>query len=350
MTHERPHLIRRAIAVACGGAFASTTPSVHAQQADAAPRGTLKVQVTGTNIARIEGESGLPVQVITRDELIDGGVQTMQELLERIGANQSFGGWNEAKGEGSLLPGFTGASLRGLGSQRTLVLLNGRRLAPYALSGGQSVDLSGIPASAIERVEVLKDGASAVYGTDAIGGVINFILRKDFQGVELNANYFATQEGGGNNGRVSATAGAGDLAKNKYNFFISADYFKQDALKATQRDATKTGYLPGLTFDRGSNASFPANISAAGFHGRFNPTIHYPGGATPDSCLPPFSFPTPLFPIICRFDALSTAETIPEVEKVNVVSRFAWQINPDHQLFAEATYYRGEFWVAENRA
>ena len=118
--------------------------------------------------------------------------------------------------------GFTAASLRGLGSQRTLVLMNGRRLAPYALSGGQSVDLSGIPASAIERVEVLKDGASAVYGTDAIGGVINFILRKDYQGAEVNTNYYATDEGGGNNWRVSGTAGLGDLAKDKYNFFVSA--------------------------------------------------------------------------------------------------------------------------------
>ena len=76
------------------------------------------------------------MQVITREELINGGVQTMQELLERISANQSFGGSNPALGEGNSLAGFTAASLRGLGSQRTLVLLNGRRLAPYALSGG----------------------------------------------------------------------------------------------------------------------------------------------------------------------------------------------------------------------
>src|SRR5258708_30774570 len=106
-----------------------------------------KVHVMGSNMARGEGESGLPVQVISREELINGGVQTMQELLQRISANQSFGSWNEAKGEGNTLVGFTGASLRGLGSQRTLVLMNGRRLAPYPLSGGQSVGLSGIPAS-----------------------------------------------------------------------------------------------------------------------------------------------------------------------------------------------------------
>jgi iron complex outermembrane recepter protein len=145
-------------------------------QNDAAPADQpARVEITGSNIARVEGESGLPVQVIMREDLQRGGVQTMQELLERISANQSFGGFNPALGIGNSVVGFTAASLRGLGSERTLVLLDGRRLAPYALSGGQSVDLSAIPPSAIERVEILKDGASAIYGTDAIGGVINFI-------------------------------------------------------------------------------------------------------------------------------------------------------------------------------
>ena len=144
------------------------------------------------------------------------------------------------------------------------MLLNGRRLAPYALSGGQSVDLSGIPASAIERVEVLKDGASAVYGTDAIGGVINFILRKDYQGVEVNANYFGTEHGGGNNGRVNVTAGLGDLAKDRYNLFISADYYKQDALERVAARQHEDGYLPGLGVDGTSPDFVPGQHRADG--------------------------------------------------------------------------------------
>ena len=315
-----------------------------------------KVEVTGSNIARVEGESGLPVQVITREEMLNGGVQTMQELLERISANQSFGAFNEAKGVGNTLVGFTAASLRGLGSQRTLVLMNGRRLAPYAVSGGQSVDLSGIPASAIERVEVLKDGASAVYGTDAIGGVINFILRKDYQGAEINANYYVTDQGGGNNEHVNITAGHGDLAKDTYNFFISADYFKQDSLKASQRESTKTAYIPGLGLDRTSFASFPANIAQTdvatgetyGFGGLRNPTIPFPGDATATSCAPPYSIPSlppppPFKPYTCGFDYASVSETIPEVEKANVVSRFTSQIDADNQFFAEGSYYYGKF-------
>jgi len=310
-----------------------------------------KIEVVGTHIARIEGESGLPVQVITREELLDGGVQTMQELLERISANQSFGGSNEALGIGSTLVGFTAASLRGLGSQRTLILMNGRRLAPYALSGGQSVDLSGIPASAIERVEILKDGASAVYGTDAIGGVINFVLRNDFRGAEVNANYYWTQQGGGDNGRVDVTVGSGDLKNDRYNFFISADYFKQDALKASQRESTRTSYIPSLGVDNTSGASFPANIlqtdphtgKVYGFRSTRNPTIPFPGGATPDSCAQPYSFPTVKAPFQCRFDFASVSETIPQAEKTNVIGRYTWQIDADNQFFAEGSYYYGTF-------
>ena len=340
----------RWLALACGAPFAWMTSSVVAQPE--APSVFLeKIEVTGSHIARADIESALPVQVITRQELLDGGVQTVQELLDRISANQSFGGFTEALGVGKVVVGFTAASLRGLGSQRTLILLNGRRLAPYALSGGQGVDLSGIPASAIERVEILKDGASAIYGTDAIGGVINFILKKDYQGAEVNANYYATDEGGGNNWRVSGTAGTGDLAKDRYNFFISADYFKQDPLKASQRQSTTSGYIPRLGIDNTARNSFPANIlqtdpttgEVFGFSGIRNPTIPYPGGATPASCAPPYSFPTARRPFDCRFDAARVAETMPESDKAHVIGRFAWQVAPDHQLFAEASYYHGAF-------
>lgn len=342
---------RRAAALAFAGAIAAWAAPVGAQPEEAPVVKLDRVEVTGSNIARIEGESGLPVQVITREEMLQGGVQTMQELLDRVSANQSFGGSNPALGVGGMLTGFSAASLRGLGSKRTLVLLNGRRLAPYALSGGQSVDLSGIPASAIERVEILKDGASAVYGTDAIGGVINFILRKDFRGVEFNANYFATEQGGGNNGRISLTAGTGDLARDKYNVFVTADYYRQDALHASQRESTKTSYLPQIGTDFTSYATYPANISQTdpgtgkryGFEGWRNPTIPYPGGATPESCAPPHSFSTSRSPTRCAFDYASVIDTIPGYETANVLGRLTWDIRADTQFFVEGSYYRGKF-------
>jgi iron complex outermembrane receptor protein len=336
------------LALAC--VLACTVLPADAQNHAAPADQPARVEITGSNIARVEGESGLPVQVITREELQRGGVQTMQELLERISANQSFGGFNPALGIGNSVVGFTAASLRGLGSERTLVLLDGRRLAPYALSGGQSVDLSAIPPSAIERVEILKDGASAIYGTDAIGGVINFIMRKDFRGVELNADYFATQHGGGNNGRVSLTAGKGDLAKDKYNAFVTASYFKQGALSAAQRESTKTAYLPGIGVDDLSWWSSPANIfqydpvtgEVYGFDNYFNPTIPYPSGATATSCAPPRSLATVQEPTLCRYDFTNAIDTIPAFEQVNVLGRLTWNLLAGTQFFAEATYYRGQ--------
>jgi iron complex outermembrane receptor protein len=327
--------------LASGGLVLGVAMSASGQQ-DTVPVVSLgKIEVTGSHIPRIEGESGLPLQIITREDLINGGVQTMQELLERISANQSLGGFNEAQGLNSNKPGFTAASLRGLGFVRTLILLNGRRLAPYA-AGGYSVDLSGIPASALERVEILKDGASAVYGSDAIGGVINFILRKDFQGAEVNANYFATEHGGGNNRRVNATAGYGDITKDRFNVLLSADYFKQDPLKASQRASTRTGYLPDLGVDQTSFNVMPANIFQRGFGGARNPTIPL-SGPTPTSCQPPSSFALKARPLQCQFDVASVIETIPEAEKTSVIGRLTWQIDPDHQLFAEGSYYQGKF-------
>jgi iron complex outermembrane receptor protein len=339
------------IPAGCALVCAAMSAAAQDAAAPAAVEKLARVEVTGSNIARVEGESGLPVQVITREELQQGGVQTMQELLERISANQSFGGSNPALGIGSAVVGFTAASLRGLGAERTLVLLNGRRLAPYALSGGQSVDLSAIPPSAIERVEILKDGASAIYGTDAIGGVINFVLRKDFQGVELNADYFATQQGGGNNGRISLTAGTGDLAKDKYNAFVTASYFRQDALRAAQRESTKTGYLPGIGVEDLSWMSSPANIfqydpvtgEVYGFDNYFNPTIPYPSGATSASCAPPRSLATVQEPTLCRYDFANAIDTIPASDQVNILGRLTWNIDAGTQFFAEASYYRGRF-------
>jgi iron complex outermembrane recepter protein len=333
---------RRKLIAACGGLFLPAAVSSFAQQDTEALRSTIRVDVTGSNLRRIDGESGLPLQIMTREELQHGGVQNLQDLLDRISANQSFGGFNEAMGIGNTLVGFTSASLRGLGAERTLILLNGRRLAPYALSGGQSVDLSGIPVSALEKVEILKDGASAIYGTDAIGGVINFVLRKDFSGVEVNANYFDTQHGGGNHARVSATAGYGDLSKDRYNVFISADYVKQYPLKASQRDFSKTWYLPSIGVDRTQSTSVPANFAQdlENFH---NPTIPFPAGATPRSCLPPTSFATATNPFRCQFDPASVVDALPEAEKTNLVGRFTWQLDAAHQFFADTTYYHGIF-------
>src|SRR5437660_1684928 len=156
-----------------------------------------RVEVTGSNIKRIEGETALPVTVITRGDIERMGATTTEDILKRVTSNTAmFSETTQGVGYAT-----STANLRGLGASSTLVLLNGRRLANHAFGsiGGfnaspSAVDLNSIPFSAIERVEVLRDGASAVYGTDAVGGVINFITRTDYRGAEIQAYYGRPQD------------------------------------------------------------------------------------------------------------------------------------------------------------
>jgi len=160
------------------------------------------VNVTGSNIPRTDIETALPIQRIGRDDIDRSGATTAAELLNTVSAN--LRGQNDATSNGGFfaVPGLASANLRGLGSGSTLVLINGRRTANYAFDGG-TVDLNSIPLAAVDRVEILKDGASAIYGADAIAGVINFIMRKDYAGIAVSGYSADTQHGGGNHRNAS---------------------------------------------------------------------------------------------------------------------------------------------------
>ena len=201
----------------------------------------MRVTVTGSNIPRIADETALPVQVITREEIDRTGATSAQDLLQYITAATSSGNFNSNNVIGATTFGLQTASLRGLGGARTLVLLNGRRLGGFAGDqlNGQSVNLTAIPFSAIDRVEVLKDGASAIYGTDAIAGVINFILRKDYKGAEVNIQYGQPTRSPTSDGTVTditATAGFGDLAKDRWNVLLTGNWHKEEALYQKDRN------------------------------------------------------------------------------------------------------------------
>lgn len=140
-----------------------------------------RVTVTGSRIKRTDIEGALPVTVITRDDIDNSGYTSAGEFIRQLPFN-SFGSYRPQSG--SSFAGAAEVDLRGLGAGRTLVLINGRRL-PKAPQTGASNDLNTIPLGAVERIEILTDGASAIYGSDALGGVVNVILRKDFQGAEL---------------------------------------------------------------------------------------------------------------------------------------------------------------------
>jgi iron complex outermembrane receptor protein len=322
-----------ATALACllGASGAVSLPNAHAQGTSP----DIRVEVTGSNIKRLEGEGALPVQVITRQEIEQVGIQTAMGVVERLSANSSIGGINLQGAEGATGVGYAAASLRGLGSARTLVLLNGRRLANTAFSG-TSVDINSIPLSAIERVEVLTDGASAIYGTDAIAGVINFILRKDFTGVEAFAYYGDSDQGGGTTQRYNVTAGWGDLGRDKFNIFGSVDFNKIDPIAARERSFSKSAFIPGAAggdFDKTSGNSIPGNVAIPGV-GTFNP-------GNP-ACMPPYSFPTTGSPNQCRFDYASIIDIVPPSESWNAFGALRWQFHPDHQAFLEGAWSRTE--------
>jgi iron complex outermembrane receptor protein len=330
--------LARAVAQAVSASMAMTvvaTP-VLAQQAQKIE----KIEVTGSNIRRVEGETALPVITISREDIQREGIQTTMALVERLSANSSIGGLNLSGSEGSTGTGYASASLRGLGSQRTLVLLNGRRLANTAFSGA-TVDINSIPLSAIERVEVLTDGASAIYGTDAIAGVINFILRKDYTGAEAFAYYGDSEHGGGKTHRYSATLGWGDLSTNKFNAFASFDYNKYEAIAANQRPFSATAYLPnapGGRFDRTSGNSFPGNVFLPAVAGRRGTTQN----PTYPQCAPPYSFGTATASTLgqCRFDFASVIDIAPPSETYNAFASGRWQIAPNHQAFVEGLWQR----------
>ena len=202
-----------------------TTPTGAQTPAQNDENGGNQVFVTGSRLRQDPNNSALPLQIITNQEIQRNGISSPEQLIMYLPANAT-GPDNLASnadvvtGAQRGTNGLSSANLRGQGNSATLVLLNGRRVAAHGLQGS-AVDVNQIPFAAIERIEVLKDGASAIYGTDAIGGVINFITRTDYRGFGVNAFSDITEEGGGNIYRVSAIAGYGDLASDGFNIMGS---------------------------------------------------------------------------------------------------------------------------------
>ncbi len=320
--------VRRAhleIAAGLAAAVAALSPSAASAQG-------IRVDVTGSNIRRVEGEGALPVQVITREEIEKTGAVNAMELLNLISANNSAGNTVLSNGIGSLTFSNQTASLRGLGGPSTLVLVNGKRLGAFAggISGIEGVNLGAIPFSATERVEVLKDGASAVYGSDAIGGVINFIMRQDFRGGEASALYGKPTRGGGGGDQytLSGIVGIGDLSKDRYTAFLSVQYEQQKALEQRARDFSKTNYLPDINLNTTSGQSFPGFISTGG--------IGNPG--FPD-CQGQLSVGGR-----CRFDParFPGAQTLPETKQTNVFGAARFQVSADWQAYVTGLYSHQE--------
>ena len=325
-------LVARALVVAFGAGTLAL--GVNAQDAT---QDLQRVTVTGSNIKRIDAETALPVQVITRAEIQRTGASNVEQLLQTITSTSSSGGLTAASASGATTGGISAFSIHGLGSLRTLVLVNGRRVSPYGLgfsNDSVSVDVNSIPLAAIERVEVLQDGASAIYGSDAIAGVINFILRKDFKGVELTGEYGNTTRGGADLSRGSATVGFGDLATDKYNIMLVASLQREGSLFGKDRSFANSSFNVEHMQDSTSGNTFPANIAAAdGSFGTKNPS-------RPTGCLAPYSTAADPFlsPNGCRFDPSPMVTLVPASDRVSLFASGHWLLNNSMEAYAEASF------------
>ncbi|MDM5179696.1 TonB-dependent receptor [Massilia sp. DJPM01] len=290
-----------------------------------------KVEIVGTSIRRrLEAQTALPITSLRAEDFAKQGLSTAQEVLATIPMNQTSTGASQSVGSGT--GGRATANLRGLGGDKTLVLLNGRRLANHPFFA-DTVDLNIIPVAALDRVEVLRDGASAIYGSDAIGGVINFVTKRSYRGLEVSVEaYEPVGSGGGDEQRVNLIGGWGDLATDGYNLLGIVDFHRQSALTATDRDFGRTGVRPERGMYQTSGTTFPANFYSE------NDISGNPSFAS--GCRPPDSIPNRTGGATCRFDYTQFVDLIPLTRQETFLGRFSKKLGADHSATLEYLHSR----------
>jgi iron complex outermembrane recepter protein len=221
--------------------------------------GEEEIIVTGSRVRRKDLTTPAPITVLTREQISASGVATLGEFLQQQPEQGSA--LNTQVNNGG--DGTTQVNLRDLGSQRTLVLVDGKRMVNGGVGAGTAVDLNTIPTAAVERVEILKDGASAVYGSDAIAGVVNIITRKRMDGVEINGYTGTSQRGDATVYDYNLLAGAQGA---RGSFMLGAGYYKQEQFFAGDRDwaanALSYDFSTGTTGLSGSGTTPKTRINA----------------------------------------------------------------------------------------
>ena len=358
MTHLKMKVMPKALLSTLGMGIAATlaiAPIAFAQTTGSniptKPQKVEKIEVTGSNIKRVESEGSAPIQIIKREEIERSGKQTVTELLRNLPTNAG-GGLNDITGSNSFSSGASTVSLRGLGSAATLVLLNGRRIAPFGPADpnfGQSAatNLDALPLDVIDRIEILKDGASAIYGSEAIAGVVNIILRKDFTGALVSGTISQNKDGEYNTRRASATYGIGDLAADRYNVFFNYERFERETVKVNDvmnyllypqlRDA------PSFALYRRNTSSFAGsylrgvyNANGSAVAQAFLPAANQPGAA---NCAPGAIKDAGN---ICRFDVVNQQDIVPKSNRDNFFTRGTLDINANLSAFAELSFNRAK--------
>ncbi|MFC4931776.1 TonB-dependent receptor [Massilia sp. GCM10023247] len=336
-------------------------PQAAAQEA--AERPIARVVVTGSNIRRAEAETASSVLTVNRADIERSGKSTVSELLQTLAVDNQ-GSVPTTFGNG-FAAGASGISLRGLGAGSTLVLLNGRRMAPYGLADdAQKVfaDLNVIPTDAVDRIEILKDGASAIYGSDAIAGVVNIILRRNFKGTTVRGGLGITEEWDGEEQNLAITHGVGDLDADRYNVLLNFEFKRLNDVwlrdRADRRyigriDLRQWGYsaqeaLGGTGAITGPNAAGSAingnvrNPATNNYYNRgsLDPasgfTRFFPGAACSNFTDHPQGDPGGG----CLIDApLSYNQIRPEQENYSLFGRGTWRFTPALEAYGELNLY-----------
>ena len=303
--------------------------------------------VTGSAVRRIKGETALPVQTLDQELIKKSGATSVVDLLQKLPTMQ--GATMEAASIGGNTFGFAGVAIHNVGENRTLVLLNGRRLAKF---GGQTLtgfaaamDLNSIPISAIERVEILTDGASSLYGSDAVAGVVNFITKKKTTEGDATVSYYGPEDGAKEKG-ISISKGIGDYDKDGYNLFVTLAADKRTELKAVDRKFAESAIVnfnyagQRWTFFNGSPRSIPANAIANGgiYAGEENNALVSPYLLVNGSC------PAQHAQVdqACYYDHVTQIQIYPERERRTANASFSLKLNESNRFFTDVLYAKSE--------
>ena len=309
-------------------------PAAFAQAPDTTDAGSGEpIIITGSNIKRSDYEGPQAVAVYDSQRISELGVRSLTDLLQKL--PQSASSLTEATNTGlSFSPGAAGISLRGLGVSSTLVLLNGRRVAPFPLAANGTeafVDLNSIPLSAIERVEILKEGASAIYGSDAIAGVVNIILKSSYQGVEEETYYGNTTDSDSAIFRQSFTSG---FSNERFHLFVTGNYYHRNPLADVDRSFSESA-----NHHRMGGDDFRSSRSNPGTIFTSQGTFGVPRGSNGKLAVGDFiNGETPAGDLVNKYDYNRDSELIPETERWGGLLTFGYNLTPHIEVFGEASY------------
>ena len=323
------------------------TSYAHAQsESDASESDMEQIVVTGTSIARDDAEA-LPVTVMSQEEMDLRDAGTPVELLTSLPSvtgvplNESTQGGAGARGD------VAGIAMRGLGTDATLVLLNGRRMAFHGMASGttMTVNANTMPARGLQRVDVLRDGASSIYGSDAVAGVVNFVVDKNYEGTQLEIQGGFNEIGSGDNRRITATHG-GYYLSDKLHVTTTLDVYDRDPVYMTDigGDSNKVSRVPygfdsvnGPFFDRNASSQYP-RYSVDGLGTRYIvPTGN--GSATISDTAPDRDGE---FSQDAYYDMNSGGYSLPETTRLNWFTQLDYELDNGVQLFGEVLYYAAE--------